>query len=99
MMSNQKPPRDLTKTDFTPLQPDQLELLVEQLWEWINEQRTIVCPHTAERDDAVRDEAFRHVIAFIKGAVDSNIDGRLLRVDDPFRIRATIDVKKGFNHE
>ena len=102
-MSDQKSTRDLPKNGFTPLHPNEIEPLLRQLWEFIIDQRMIVHVPWAlpekHQHDAGRDDAFCTVLAFIKGAADSNTDGDLLDVNDPVRIQAAIDAEKGFKHE
>jgi len=101
-MSDQKSPCDLAKMDSTPLHPDEIKPLLRQVWEFINDQRMIVHIPRGEskweesRYDAGRDKAFRLVLAFITGAADSNLDGRLRDIDDSDRIQATIDAEKEF---
>jgi len=99
-MTDQKFPRAFTETNPTPLYPDEMDLLLRELWDFINDQRMIVYAPQAkpERHQHVagRDEAFRLILAFIKGAADSSLDGRLRDVDNDDRILATIDAEKGF---
>ena len=103
IMSDQKSLRDLKETAPMPLHPDEIEPLLRQLWEFILEQRTFVYVPWAlpevHQHDAGRDDAFCKVLAFIKGAADSNTDGDLRDVDDPVRTIAVLDAEKGFKYE
>ena len=91
-MSNQNFLRDLPKKDFTPLHPDEIEPLLRQLWEYVGQQRMIAYvpwAHPAKRhQDTGRREAFDLVLMFIKGSVETSVDGKLLDIDHPDRVMA-----------